>query len=213
MNRRRLLVAGGIAAIALGLAWLLFVELPRHAAPPVQRAATAPAPPAPAAENGAAPAGRRITARLFYVADDGLGLVPVEREVPFGETTADQARALVTAQIAPVQPPLVSAVPAGTTLEALYVTDKGDAYVDLSPEVAQNHPGGTTAELLTVYTIVDAITVNLPAITGVQILVGGREVDTLAGHVDLRRPLQKNLTFVETPPPATPGPGKPTGKQ
>jgi len=59
------------------------------------------------------------------------------------------------------------------------------------------HPGGTVNELLTVYTIVNALTANLPAVTGVQLLVDGKEVDTLAGHVDLRRPLAKNLTWVQ----------------
>ena len=29
----------------------------------------------------------------------------------------------------------------------------------------------------------------MPAITAVQMLVDGKEVETLAGHVDLRRPL------------------------
>ena len=32
--------------------------------------------------------------------------------------------------------------------------------------------------------------------TAVQILVDGREVDTLAGHIDLRQPLTPNLTWV-----------------
>jgi hypothetical protein len=35
--------------------------------------------------------------------------------------------------------------------------------------------------------------VNLPAITRVQILIDGKEVDTLAGHVDLRNPLRQEL--------------------
>jgi hypothetical protein len=52
-------------------------------------------------------------------------------------------------------------------------------------------------ELLTVYTLVDAITMNLPAVTAVQLLVNGQEVETLAGHIDLRRPLKKNLDLVE----------------
>ena len=43
--------------------------------------------------------------------------------------------------------------------------------------------------------IVHALTFNLPAVTSVQLLVDGKEVDTLAGHVDLRRPLSKNLQF------------------
>ena len=36
------------------------------------------------------------------------------------------------------------------------------------------------------------------AISRVQILVDGKEVDTLAGHVDLRHPLEKNLKWVKT---------------
>jgi hypothetical protein len=52
--------------------------------------------------------------------------------------------------------------------------------------------------LFTIYAIVNAVTVNLPAISRVQILVDGKEADTLAGHVDLRRPLEKNLTWVKT---------------
>ena len=55
------------------------------------------------------------------------------------------------------------------------------------------HPGGSMNELLTIYTLVDALVVNLPAVTVVQLLVDGKELDTLAGHVDLRRPLTKKL--------------------
>ena len=57
-------------------------------------------------------------------------------------------------------------------------------------------PVRTVDELLTVYTIVNALTVNLPAVTHVQILIDGKEVDTLAGHVDLRHPLSKNMEWI-----------------
>ena len=46
------------------------------------------------------------------------------------------------------------------------------------------------------YTFVNALTANLPAVTAVQVLVEGKERDTLAGHIDLRRPLAKNLAWV-----------------
>ena len=69
------------------------------------------------------------------------------------------------------------------------MTDRGDAFVDLSREVVSAHPGGSLTELLTVYAIVNAVTANLPAVQRVQILVDGKEVDTIAGHVDVRRPL------------------------
>jgi spore germination protein GerM len=181
----------GLAAVAAGLGWLLFVGLPRWYGP------RAPGAVAAAPSQPSVPPGRKITARLFYVADDGTQLTSVERDVPYGEGTIEQAKAIINAQIAPATEPLVSPVPAGTTLRALFVTPKGEAYVDLSGELAGAHPGGSLNELLTVYALVNALTVNLPAISTVQVLIDGKEVETLAGHVDLRRPLAKNLRWVQ----------------
>lgn len=142
---------------------------------------------------------RHIKATLFYVSEDGMKLVPVEREVVFGEGVLEQARRLMEAQLEPAPSPLVSAVPAGTKLRAVYVSERGEAFIDLSAEVSTAHPGGALNELLTVYSIVNALTTNLPALSGVQILVGGREVDTLAGHVDLRHPLAKSALLIQPP--------------
>ena len=133
---------------------------------------------------------------LYYVSEDGLPLPGVQREVPFGDPIVEQARRIVEAQLAAPPPPYASPIPPGTKLRALYVGDRGDAFVDLSGEVRTAHTGGALDELFTTYAIVNALTVNLPAITRVQILVDGKEVDTLAGHVDLRRPLQKNLKWI-----------------
>jgi spore germination protein GerM len=186
----RQLTAAAIAGLAIAAGWFLFVTLPRWYGP----APPAEAPPAPVAAPPAAPE-RHIKATLYYVAEDGGRLMGVERDVPLGETPAAQARRIVEEQLKEPAPPLVSAIPKGTTLRALFVTPDGEAYVDLSPEASSAHPGGSREELFTVYAIVDALTTNLPAVTRVQILVGGKEVDTLAGHVDLRRPLQKNLKW------------------
>ena len=51
--------------------------------------------------------------------------------------------------------PLASPIPAGTSLRALYVSDRGDAFVDLSGEVRTGHTGGSLDELFTVYAIVE----------------------------------------------------------
>jgi hypothetical protein len=192
MTARRLLVGGTVFA-GLALTWLMFFALPRWYGRKAASRAVAAAP----AATAPAPPGRKIKARLFFVSDDGMRLTGLEREVAYGEGTVEQAREIVQAQIAPVTEPLASAIPPGTTLRALYLTDRGEAYVDLSRELASAHPGGTINELLTIYTIVDALTVNLPAVTAVQVLVDGKELDTLAGHVDLRRPIAKNLEWVQ----------------
>jgi hypothetical protein len=190
MTGRRVALAALLVAFTGGLSWLLFWGVPRlvERRPAAAAVASAPAPPPP---------GRKIKAKLFYVSEDGSRLTSTEREVAYGEGTIEQAKEIISAQIAPSAEPLVSAIPPGTTLRAIFVTPQGEAYVDLSGDVSKAHPGGTLNEMLTVYTIVDALASNLPAITSVQILVDGKEVDTLAGHLDLRRPLERNLAIVE----------------
>jgi hypothetical protein len=138
----------------------------------------------------------KIKATLFYVSSGGTRLAPADREVVFGEGPVEQAKRIVEAQVAPPPAGTVSAIPPGTQLRALYLLADGQAYVDLTREVAAAHPGGTLNEILTVYTIVEVLTTNLPAITSVHLLVDGREVETLAGHVDLRRPLRPNPLWV-----------------
>jgi Sporulation and spore germination len=139
---------------------------------------------------------RKIKARLFYVNEQGTGLTGIEQDVLYGDGTAGQARRIVEAQIAPAPGSQVSAFPAGTKLRTVFFTKGGELYVDLSADVQINHPGGTTNETLTVYALVSALTSNLPAVTSVQILVEGKEVDTLAGHIDLRRPIEQDLKWV-----------------
>lgn len=150
-------------------------------------------------ETPGPPASAKIKARLFYVSEDGLQLMAVEREVPFGDGTLAQAQRIVEAQLEPPVAPYMSAIPAGTRLRAIFIDDQGDAFVDLSEEASSAHSGGALDEILTVYSIVNAVTMNLPAVKAVQILVGGHEVDTLAGHVDLRQPLTPAPSWVQEP--------------
>jgi hypothetical protein len=156
--------------------------------------------PEPAAREVSAPAVAEetphIAATLFYATPEGDALVAVRREVPLAQGVVAQGRQILAAQLEPAPPPHVSVIPAGTTLRAFYVTDRGDAFVDLSRELSAGHPGGSFTELLTVQAIVSAVTANLPAIQRVQLLVDGREVDTIAGHVDVRRPLTRDTSVI-----------------
>jgi hypothetical protein len=187
---RRVVTSAALIVAALAGVWLLVNGTTRW---------TSRTPPAAAPAAPAAGPERKIKATLYYVSEDGLSLAGAEREIPFGEPIVDQARRIIEAQLREAPPPLASAIPAGTTLRGLFISDRGDAFVDLSGDVTTKHLGGALDELFTVYVVVNALTVNLPAITRVQILIDGQEADTLAGHVDLRHPLRKNLTWVTAP--------------
>ena len=186
---RRSVVIAAIVVFAAAAAWVLFIGLPLwYSARRAPAAAVADTP-------AAATAVRKITATLYFTSNDGMALVGVQREIPFAPTVVEQARAIIEAQLT-AAPPLVSAIPAATTLRDVFFTERGDAFVDLSGELVTRHPGGSLDEVFTVYALVNALTVNLPAVTRVQILVDGKELDTLAGHVDLRHPLAKSLEWV-----------------
>jgi spore germination protein GerM len=190
---RRAIALTVVAAVSVGIGtWATVTWLERR-----------PAFPGPQAQAGGrrmTSDGQRITATLFYISADGTRLEPVQREVAFAEGTAEQAKRIVEALLGPPPGALASAMPTGATLRALYLADDGAAYVDFSPAVRSNHPGGSLNEIFTVYAIVSALTVNLPAVTSVQILIDGHEVDTLAGHVDLRRPLPNAPQWMEKGP-------------
>ena len=201
MTARRTWTVAGPLVLAVGLWWVLFIALPRWTAP---KPATPP-PPQVRAEPTA-----RIRARLFHLAEDGLRLQAMEAEVPFGDGTLEQGRQLALALLERAPAPFVSVIPAGTTLKGFYLSPQGIAFVDLSAEASRAHPGGSLDEIFTVYSIVNTLTDNLPAITAVQLLVDGHQVDTLAGHVDVRHPLAKDLRWTELPGGAGTGPARET---
>ena len=88
----------------------------------------------------------------------------------------------------------------------MFVSKQGVAYVDLSAEARKAPVAGSEGELLSVYSVVNTITANFPAIERVQILVDDRVAPTLAGHLDLGRPLHSDMTLLAPSPlsPAAP---------
>lgn len=196
MNARRLTLAIviGVCAVALGWGMMAGLSYVLRTPPAPDTAEDAPAEPPPSST----PAVPHIQAKLFFASEDGLRLVPTEREVPLAEGVVAQARAVVDAQLNAEAPqPLARTIPEGVGLRGLYLSSRNEIFVDLDGAVRTKHPGGSLNELLTVYAIVNAITVNLPDIQEVQLLIDGREVDTLAGHVDLRQPLRKNESLIQ----------------
>ncbi|MCR4962644.1 MAG: GerMN domain-containing protein [Firmicutes bacterium] len=119
---------------------------------------------------------------LYFASADGTSLEAETRAVNAGEGIA---RAAVRELIAgPDNAGLYPTIPAATILEDINITPDGLCTVDFSPELIEDHPGGSLAERLTVYSIVNTLS-QFDSVNKVQILVGGRRVNTLAGHCDI----------------------------
>ena len=156
-------LAGLLATVALTAPrWAALLRAPA-ASPEVEEPAAEEAAPA-AAEGAAAASGRRISVRLYFEAPDREGLLPEEREVAFSGDLARQLRTVVEELAKGSTTGLVPTLPAGTRVLEVFVQARGVACVDLSSEATSGLPGGSKAELLTVYSVVNTIVTNFPAV-------------------------------------------------
>ena len=189
---------------ALGL--LVFLGLVSATAPRWANLLTRPLPgpgdegrggPEVAAESDEGhPVERQINVKLFFQAADRTGLLIEERVVVFSPDLASQIRAVVEELVRGSKVGLVSTLAPATKVREVFVSGRGVAYVDLSKEALELGGAGSEAELIAVYSVVNSLTANFPAVKRVQILVEDRPTPTLAGHVDLTRPLPPDMTLL-----------------
>jgi hypothetical protein len=170
--------------------------------------AAPPVTPAAAEEAAAASVQRQISVKLFFQSAERRGLAIEERSVAFSNDLARQLHAVVEELVRGPRAGLGGTLAPNTRVLHVFVSARGVAYVDLSKEAAASHPGGSEAELVTVYSVVNSLAANFPAIKRVQILVEDRPAATLAGHVDLTRPLRPDMTLLASAP-LTPVAGAP----
>jgi spore germination protein GerM len=119
-----------------------------------------------------------------------------QRVVTHSADSVAYARSIVEALIKGPQTSLVRTIASDTKLRAIYIIPDGVCYVDLSQAVGKDHPGGCNSELLTIYSVVNSLILNVPEIKRVKLLIDGKEVQTLAGHIDLVFPLEANMLLI-----------------
>lgn len=194
-------LVGLLAAVSLTAPrWARFFRQPLLASeeePAAEREAGGGLPAtAKAAPETPGEAQRTISVKLFFETPDRAGLVTEERSVAFSADLSRQLRLVVEELVQGSSSGLISPLNPATRVLEVFVTGGGVAYVDVSKEVALDHAGGSASELMTVYSVVNTIAENFPAIRRVQILVEDRPTETLAGHVDVSRPLMPDMTLL-----------------
>jgi len=124
---------------------------------------------------------------------EAMYLVPEKRKI--SQTPSLARQAVVELIKGPENSDLYPTIPEGTQINEVYIADD-IVYIDLSEEIFKNHPGGSSGELMTVYSIVNTLT-EIPPIKGVQILVEGNEKKSLAGHIDISMPLLRDEDWIK----------------
>lgn len=155
------------------------------------------APVKPSPHRQALPETARSEVYLYFSSGDETYLSTERRSMALPEDVVGRAKAIVSALIEGPTGALTRTLPTETKLLALYVDENGVGYVDFDKAVKDNHPGGSLTELLSIYSVVNSLCLNLAEIQAVKILIEGQDAQTLAGHIDIRYPLKPDLLMVK----------------
>jgi spore germination protein GerM len=124
---------------------------------------------------------------LYFSEEEGEYLVGEKREIPKKESVEEEAKEAIIELIRGPRGELIPTLPSQTELLGLQLDQRGLARVNFNRALTKNHPGGSSAEMMTVYSVVNSLTSNFPNIKRVQFLVEGKQVETIAGHLSLRQ--------------------------
>ena len=123
----------------------------------------------------------------LFVAYDDIGVLRAQSaQIPMPSVRQERAEELLRALFAlylgkssPHQ------LPQGSDIRSVYLVDPGLAVIDLNAAFADGHRSGVLSEELTIASLIQTLSANVPGILKVKILVDGKQRDTLAGHADL----------------------------
>jgi hypothetical protein len=160
------------------------------------------------AENEARREKNEKVAIFWLSSEDPRELAAVETPLPLGDEPVERARValetLITGAPTPDQRPL----PLETTLLAFYLLPDGTAIADFSDALSHEIPSGISTEQLAVDAIARTLHAAVPQARRLKILIGGQEVETLAGHADLTGTFDLSAMTPAAPAAAPPAPAQ-----
>jgi flagellar basal body-associated protein FliL len=142
---------------------------------------------------------------LFFSDANERFLVPEKRYITKEKEPEEQAQEMVKALVAGSKTGLVGTFPEKTELRSVKLEGRDMLVVNFRESLAADHPGGSAAEMATIYSLTNTLTVNIPAIKRVKILIEGKERESLKGHVGLKSPFTINQELIAPPAPPKEG--------
>lgn len=134
----------------------------------------------------------KVEVDLYFSTKDAMYLKAESRVVKGDNLYRNTIQELIKG---PESPTLSRTIPDGVKINEIKVKN-GTTYLDFNRALVENHWGGSTGEILTVYSIVNTMA-QFPEIDRVQILIEGEEIETLAGHLDLLKPLEPDKRLIK----------------
>jgi len=133
---------------------------------------------------------------LFFSDANERFLVPEKRFIPKEREPEAQAQEMVKALLAGSKTGLVNTFPDKAELQGVAMEGSDMLVVNFRESLTERHPGGSTAEMATVYSLTNTLIANIPAVKKVKILIGGKERESLKGHIGLQHPFTMNRELI-----------------
>lgn len=124
--------------------------------------------------------------RILVAYDDDRALRWRETESVMPQDRALRAEEVLRAVLAQyTQSPSPHPLSRSAKIEEVFLAGDNTLLVNTNTAFADNHPSGIITEELTIASLIETISANVPGIERVKFLVDGKERETLAGHLDL----------------------------
>jgi spore germination protein GerM len=134
----------------------------------------------------------------LYFSDEGEEyLIGEKREIAKQDEVREEAEETIHELIKGPKGKLLRTLPPRTKILALQVDANGVARVNFNQALHRDHPGGSSAEMMTLYSVVNSLAFNFPEIKKVQILIEGEKSQTIAGHLSLEQPLSSKPDLIK----------------
>ncbi|HOI73880.1 MAG TPA: GerMN domain-containing protein [Syntrophales bacterium] len=142
----------------------------------------------PTSGKGTAQRKEKREVTLYFSDANERFLVPEKRFVPKEATDEEQAREIVKALLAGSKTGNTPTLPAKADVQGVKILQDGTAEVSFSKTFVNAHPGSGTSETASIFSLTNSLCTNVPAIKRVRIMLDGKELASIRGHIDTRKP-------------------------
>jgi len=145
--------------------------------------------------RGSVVTGEKQKVKLYFSDLNERFLIPEERYITKEKSPDRTIKVLVEALIEGPHTDLIETFSRETVLRGVAVKN-GIASIDFGKNLIDLHPGGSASEMMTIYSLANTVTINVPSVTKVRILIDGTGVETIKGHIDTSRPFETNRELI-----------------
>ncbi|MHB8880796.1 MAG: GerMN domain-containing protein [Thermodesulfovibrionales bacterium] len=131
--------------------------------------------------------------KLYYPA--GTRLEMSEKSIPRRSGSNAAAEAIIEEYFKLSANSKGPAIPRNVRLLGIYRDPSQILYIDLSDELRRNFQGDALSEYLLIRGLYESLLSNISDIQDLKLLIEGKELDSLGGHIYLKFPLRNIISY------------------